>query len=129
DEQTTEGKDGRRYFVNAFNPIIIDGAVAGLAIFSSEVTELRLSEEATRQRQAELTHVQRLSTLGEMAAGLAHEINQPFAAVVSDARACARLLRADPTSVAAVLPAVDSISTEALRAGEVIRRLRQLIRK
>jgi signal transduction histidine kinase len=129
DEQTTEGPTGRRYFINAFNPIIIDGAVAGLAIFSSEVTELRRSEEATRQRQAELTHVQRLSTLGEMAAGLAHEINQPLAAIVNYARGCARRLRADPTSVAAVLPAVDSISTEALRAGEVIRRLRQLIRK
>ena len=129
DEQSTDGVNGRRYFVNAFNPIVIDGAVAGLAIFSSEVTELRRSEEAARQRQAELTHVQRLSTLGEMAAGLAHEINQPLAAIVNYARGCARRLRADPTSVAAVLPAVDSISAEALRAGEVIRRLRQLIRK
>ena len=129
DEQVVDGPNGRRYFVNALNPIVIDGAVAGLAVFSNEVTELRQSEEAVRQRQAELTHVQRLSTLGEMAAGLAHEINQPLAAIVNYARGCARRLRADPSSVPAVLPAIDSISNEALRAGEVIRRLRQLVRK
>ena len=129
DEQVVDGPSGRRTFINAFNPIVIDGAVAGLAVFSSEVTELRRSEEEARQRQAELTHVQRLSTLGELAAGLAHEINQPLAAIVNYARGCARRLRGDPDSVAEVLPAIDSISTEALRAGEVIRRLRQLIRK
>ena len=129
DEEIVDGPQGRRYFVNAFNPIVIDGAVAGLAVFSSEVTELRRSEESARQRQAELTHVQRLSTLGEMAAGLAHEINQPLSAIVNYARGCAHRLRADPASLPAVMPALDSISTEALRAGEVIRRLRQLVRK
>ncbi|HSP98554.1 MAG TPA: ATP-binding protein [Candidatus Dormibacteraeota bacterium] len=129
DEQIVDGPRGRRYFVNAFNPIVIDGMVAGLAVFSNEITDLRRSEEAARQRQAELTHVQRLSTMGEMAAGLAHEINQPLSAIVNYARGCARRLRADPASVAAVMPALDSISTEALRAGEVIRRLRQLVRK
>ena len=128
-EQLDEGPRGRRVFVNAFNPIVIDGVVAGVAVFSNEVTELRRSEEAARQRQAELTHVQRLSTLGELAAGLAHEINQPLSAIVNYARGCARRLRADAGSVAEVLPAIDSIATEALRAGEVIRRLRQLIRK
>lgn len=129
DEQILEGVRGRRHFVNAFNPIVIDGVVAGLAVFSSEITELRRSEEAARQRQAELTHVQRLSTLGEMAAGLAHEINQPLSAIVNYARGCARRLRSDPSLVPQVMPALDSIATEALRAGEVIRRLRHLVRK
>jgi len=129
DEQVVDGANGRLVYINAFNPIVIDGAVAGLAVFSSEVTELRRSEEAARQRQAELTHVQRLSTLGELAAGLAHEINQPLAAIVNYARGSARRLRDEPGDAAAVLPAIDSIATEALRAGEVIRRLRHLIRK
>ena len=129
DEQTIEEPTGTRYYINAFNPIVIDGEVAGLAVFSSDVTELRQSEAAARERQAELTHVQRLSTLGELAAGLAHEINQPLAAIVNYARGSARRLRDDPSSVAAVLPAIDSIASEGLRAGEVIRRLRHLIRK
>ncbi|MFN8643840.1 MAG: PrsW family glutamic-type intramembrane protease [Candidatus Binatia bacterium] len=129
DEQIVDGAAGRRIFENAFNPIVIDGVVAGVAVFSSETTELRRSEEAARQRQAELTHVQRLSTLGELAAGLAHEINQPLAAIVNYARGSARRLRGNPASAAEVLPAIDSISAEALRAGEVIRRLRQLVRK
>jgi signal transduction histidine kinase len=129
DEQAIEGLNGTRYYVNAFNPIVIDGEVAGLAVFSSDVTELRQSAAAARQRQEELTHVQRLSTLGELAAGLAHEINQPLAAIVNYARGSARRLRDDPDTAAAVLPAIDSIASEAMRAGEVIRRLRRLIRK
>src|SRR5690606_11952143 len=113
----------------SFNPIVRQGAVTGLAIFSSDVSERHRAEEAARQHQAELTHVLRLSTMGEMAAGLAHEINQPLAAIVNYATGSARRLRDQPGDVAAVLPVIDHIAAEALRAGEIIRRLRHLIRK
>jgi signal transduction histidine kinase len=118
-----------RHYVTSFNPIVDDGVVTGLAIFSSDVTERRRAEDAARQRQAELTHVLRLSTMGEMAAGLAHEINQPLAAIVNYAQGCRRRLRDDAGSVPAVLPVIDSIASEALRAGEIVRRLRHLVRK
>ncbi|MEO8601668.1 MAG: ATP-binding protein [bacterium] len=128
-EQTFAFADGPRHFVTSFNPIISGGVVTGLAAFSSDVTERKRAEEVARQRQAELTHVLRLSTMGEMAAGLAHEINQPLAAIVNYAHGTARRLRDDPRVVAAVLPVIDSIATEALRAGEIIRRLRHMVRK
>jgi C4-dicarboxylate-specific signal transduction histidine kinase len=120
---------GRRYFVTSFNPILRGGVVTGLAIFSSDVSERHRAEEAARQHQAELTHVLRLSTMGEMAAGLAHEINQPLAAIVNYATGSGRRLRDRPDDVASVLPVIDSIAAEGLRAGEIIRRLRHLIRK
>ena len=92
-------RDPRRHRATSstsFNPIVTDGMVTGLAIFSADVTERKRAEEAARQHQAELTHVLRLSTMGEMAAGLAHEINQPLAAIVNYAQGCGRRLRAQP---------------------------------
>lgn len=128
-EHSVDGPSGRRYFVTSFNPIVTAGAVGGLAIFSNDVTDRTRAEAAARQHHAELTHVLRLSTMGEMAAGLAHEINQPLAAIVNYAQGCTRRLRANPGDVAVVLPVLDDLATEALRAGEIIRRLRTLIRK
>ncbi len=128
-EQTVAQAGGTRSYVNAFNPITVDGAVIGLAVFSADVTQQRRAEAEARQHQAELTRVLRLSTMGEMAAGLAHEINQPLAAIVNYAQGCGRRLRANPGDVGTVLPVIDVISAEALRAGEIIRRLRRLIRR
>jgi PAS domain S-box-containing protein len=128
-EHSYELADGTHHFLTFFNPIVTDGVVSGLAIFSAEISERKRAEEAARQHQAELTHVLRLSTMGEMAAGLAHEINQPLAAIVNYAQGCGRRLRGNPREVSAVLPVIDDIAAEALRAGEIIRRLRSLVRK
>jgi C4-dicarboxylate-specific signal transduction histidine kinase len=128
-EHAYDAPSGTRHFLTSFNPIVSDGAVAGLAIFSAEVTERKRAEEQARQHQAELTHVLRLSTMGEMAAGLAHEINQPLAAIVNYAQGSSRRLRNNANEVSAVLPVIDDIAAEALRAGEIIRRLRSLVRK
>jgi signal transduction histidine kinase len=91
--------------------------------------DLRRAQQTALQHQADLAHVLRLDTMGEMAAGLAHEINQPLGAIANYALGCARRLRDGTTEPAALLPIVEQIGTEALRAGEVIRRLRDLIRK
>jgi signal transduction histidine kinase len=80
------------------------------------------------QHQAELAHAARLSTLGGMAAGLAHELNQPLAAIVAYARGCARRIESGDASLASLLPAVDEIATQALRAGEILRRIRDFVR-
>lgn len=128
-EQTARFPSGPRHYRTAFNPIVSGGAITGLAIFSADVTEHKRAEEQVRRHLEELTHVLRLSTMGEMAAGLAHEINQPLAAIVSYAQGCARRLCDEPSEVAAVRPVIDAIAGEALRAGEIIRRLRSLIRK
>jgi C4-dicarboxylate-specific signal transduction histidine kinase len=94
-----------------------------------EALERKHAEEQVRQHQAHLAHVLRLNTMGEMAAGLAHEINQPLGAIANYAQGCTRRLRGGSVDGAELLPIVEEIAHEALRAGEIIRRLRDLVRK
>jgi two-component system sensor kinase FixL len=94
-----------------------------------DITERNEALEQVRLAQERLAHVARLSTMGEMAAGLSHEINQPLTAIATYAQACQRLLGAEVTPVSAELhEALGQIGKQALRAGEVIRRLRSLVR-
>ncbi len=94
-----------------------------------DITERKLAEEELRQGQERLTHVGRLSTMGEMATGLAHEINQPLTAIATYAQAAVRMIDAAPGADPSELrePLVQ-ITTQALRAGEVIRRLRAFVK-
>ena len=81
-----------------------------------------------RQHQAELAHAARLSSLGEMAAGLAHELNQPLAAIVSWATGCLVRIEAGTADIGTLARVVSEISDEALRAAEVLRRIREFAR-
>jgi two-component system sensor kinase FixL len=85
------------------------------------------AEQDARRQQERLTHVSRMATLGEMAAGIAHEINQPLSAIATYARACERFLTSPEPDLEETLSSVREIAQEALRAGEIIRRLRQIL--
>jgi PAS domain S-box-containing protein len=87
------------------------------------------AEEALRKAQAELAHVTRVTTLGEMTASIAHEVNQPLAAVVNAAAACRRWLDGGTPNLDEARSAVDWIVNEGNRASEVIRRVRALANK
>ena len=93
-----------------------------------DVTDRRQTEDEARQLQERLTHFSRLSTMGEMAAGLAHEINQPLSAIAMYAQACQRFMRSPTRDDADVLESLEQINAQALRAGEVIRRLRNFVK-
>lgn len=94
-----------------------------------DVTDRKLAELEARVGQERLTHVARLSTMGEMATGLAHEINQPLTAIATYAQAAIRLMDAPGGSDPADLrDAFSQIVTQSLRAGEVIRRLRAFVK-
>lgn len=93
-----------------------------------DVTDRRLAQEEARRLQERLTHFSRLSTMGEMAAGLAHEINQPLAAIATYAQASRRLIDQPDSDAADIALALEQINTQALRAGEVIRRLRGFVK-
>ena len=94
-----------------------------------DITTRKQAEEAARQSEARLTHFARLSTMGEMAAGLAHEINQPLTAIASFAQAATRLLaRPEGIEREDLDEALEQITAQALRAGEVIRRLRGFVK-
>lgn len=88
--------------------------------------------EATRDAndlRERLTHVARLGTLGEMVSGIAHEVNQPLTAIANYANACRRLLLSGQAQPAELANTLEKISTQAERAGQVIRSLRALLRK
>ena len=87
----------------------------------------RREEQEARRLQERMTHVSRMATMGEMAAGIAHELNQPLSAIATYARACERFLQAAEPDLPETLSALREISLEAMRAGEIIRRLRQLV--
>jgi C4-dicarboxylate-specific signal transduction histidine kinase len=86
------------------------------------------AEVRARKHEVELARAARLSTLGGVAAGLAHEINQPLAAIVSYARGCARRLRTGDARPEALLEIIESVGAQALRAAAVLRRIRDFVR-
>jgi C4-dicarboxylate-specific signal transduction histidine kinase len=90
---------------------------------------LRESERRYRDAQAELAHVTRVTTLGELTASIAHEVNQPLAAVVANAEACLRWLRRGTPDMDAACRSVEWIIDDGNRASEVIRRVRALASK
>lgn len=94
-----------------------------------DVTGRRQAEDALLKTQAELAEVTRRTTMGELSASIAHEINQPLAAVVTNAQTCARLLRAQPPPWDDVESAVSDIAEAGKRASDVIARIRLLLRK
>jgi two-component system sensor kinase FixL len=94
-----------------------------------DITDRQLAAIEAREMQERLTHFGRISTMGEMAAGIAHEINQPLTAIATYAQGCQRML-ANPQAMDAddVANGLKQIENQALRAGEVIRRLRSFVK-
>jgi len=124
-------RDGsyRYLHVEAVPIIAPDGAVhewIGAAVDITQQKEIALTVQ--RQRD-ELAHVARINTIGELSASLAHELNQPLTAILSNAQAAQRFLTADPTSLTEVRAILQDIVNDDNRAGEVIRRVRDLVRK
>jgi two-component system sensor kinase FixL len=105
-----------------------DGQVLKYIGTIHDITDRRRAEDDARVLQERLTHFSRLSTMGEMAAGLAHEINQPLSAIATYARACQRLIAQPDADANDVIAALEQINAQALRAGEVIRRLRNFVK-
>jgi two-component system, LuxR family, sensor kinase FixL len=93
-----------------------------------DITERRLTEYEVRQIQDRLAHFGRISTMGEMAAAIAHEVNQPLAAIATFAQTCERLLARDDVAREELAAPLGQIARQALRAGEIIRRLRSFSR-
>jgi PAS domain S-box-containing protein len=94
-----------------------------------DITARRHADEELHRTRAQLTHVARVTTLGELTASIAHEVNQPLAAVVASGNACLRWLNSEPPSIENARQSVDRIVRDANRASQVVGRVRNLARK
>jgi len=95
----------------------------------AEMAERKRAEEAYYEAQAELARVTRMSAMGALAASISHEINQPLAAVVTNADACMMWLSSKPPNLEEARAAVDSIAQQGTRASEVVRHIRAMFTK
>lgn len=95
--------------------------------FVRDLTEREESEARVQQLQAEVVHISRLSAMGEMASALAHELNQPLSAIANYLNGARRLLERETGSDPRAVEAVAKAAEQALRAGDIIRRLRDFL--
>jgi PAS domain S-box-containing protein len=103
------------------------GRVLAILETNNDITERKRAEEALDRARTELAHVTRVTTLGELAASIAHEINQPLAAIVADANACLHWLDADPPPLDQVREALAAVVNDGNRAAEVLIRIRAML--
>ena len=96
--------------------------------FINDLTEHQRTQARLQELQSELVHVSRLSAMGEMASTLAHELNQPLGAIANYTKGCRRLLvKPDAEAIAKTVEVLDKTAEQALRAGQIIRRLREFV--
>jgi PAS domain S-box-containing protein len=105
------------------------GDLAQFVGSSTDITQRKLAEEALRQARADLAHVSRATTMGELTASLAHEVNQPIAAAVTNANTCLRWLTRDQPDLEEAREAAARIVENGTRAAEIIKRIRMVFTK
>jgi PAS domain S-box-containing protein len=121
-------KDGSRVPVLIGAASFEDGGNQGVA-FVLDLTERKRAEELFRQMQAELAHANRVATMGQFTASIAHEISQPLTAVDTNASAALRWLARDPPDLGRTQESLEQIISDTGRAGNIIAGIRNLIRK
>jgi PAS domain S-box-containing protein len=94
-----------------------------------DVTERKRAEEALRQTQADLAHVSRVTSMGELVASIAHEVNQPLGAIVTNGQACVRFLSREAPDLDKSREVIGRMIKDGMRASEVIKRIRDLLHK
>jgi PAS domain S-box-containing protein len=105
------------------------GVIYALLGITRDITEHKQSEEQTRRHLTELARVARLSTMGEMATGIAHELNQPLSAIANFARGCIRHIRTEGMDPAELVQPLTEVCEQAERAGDVLRHVRAFVRR
>jgi PAS domain S-box-containing protein len=121
---------GRRYRVVTHSPLRPDSQrVEAVLLIARDFTDYAQASEALREAQTELAHVNRVTTVGQLAASIAHEVNQPIAAAVTNADAGLRWLAKRPPDLAEVRSSFDLIIKAGNQASEVTGRIRALVKK
>ena len=121
---------GRRFWVVTYSPLKLESerVDAALAV-ARDLTEQTLAAEKLRDARIQLAHVNRVVTVGQLTASIAHEVNQPIGALVTNAYAASRMLRARPPDLDEVSDALGAIIKDGRRVSDVIQRIRALVKK
>jgi PAS domain S-box-containing protein len=124
-------KDGRQIHVSlAISPMKdAAGQIIGVSKVARDITEQKRATEALRQAQADLAHVSRVTMMGELTASVAHEVNQPITAAVTNANTCVRWLAGDPPNIQEARDAALRSAKDGKRAADIISRIRLLFQK
>lgn len=123
--------DGKIRWIDHSCRSVIDehGHFQGFRVSNRDVTERKMTELKARQQQNELAHVTRVAVLGELTSSLAHELNQPLAAILNYANAAQRFLASDKPDLSRVREALIGIAQDDKRASDVILKVRDLLKK
>jgi PAS domain S-box-containing protein len=135
--QTTElekryvHKDGHEVWVRLIGAVIRDGQGEPRYVVSliEDITERRQAEQEKRRQESERAHYARLIAMGELAAGIAHQLNQPLTAVVNYTQGCVRRMKANSPEERALRDAMVEAASQAQRAGSIVQHLRRLMQK
>jgi PAS domain S-box-containing protein len=120
----------RRHFQHDYCAVKSDeGTIVGVSCVVQDITARKLAEEQVRQLTTDLQHASRLSVMGEMAAGVAHELHQPLAVIANFANGCRRRLEERNFDVPKMVDSMEQITSAAMRAGQIISRIKAFIAK
>ena len=130
-EMRFQRANGERFEALIYEAPLIDanGRQTGWMGSVLDITERKRAEELARQQQERLQQTSRLITMGEMASTLAHELNQPLSAIASYCTGCLNRLRSDRCDTQEVAAALEKLAAQAKRAGLVVRRIHDFVRK
>jgi PAS domain S-box-containing protein len=129
-EWVTYPRSRRRYLSVSYSPLRpASDRVEAILVITRDLTDHVLASEALRSAQAELAHANRVAAMGQLTASIAHEVNQPIAATVINAQAGLRFLGAQAMDLNKIREILSEIVKDGNRAGEVISRIRDLIKK
>jgi signal transduction histidine kinase len=121
---------GRRYVAISYSPLRSGPQpVEAALVIGRDLTEYALASEALRQAQADLAHASRMTTMGELTASLAHEVNQPITAAINGASTCVRWLTRDDPDLGEAREAALGVVRNAKRAADIINRIRSVSKK
>ncbi|MBL6945480.1 MAG: PAS domain S-box protein [Rhodospirillales bacterium] len=128
-EVTAQGLDGTKIDVEVTGMSLeFEGLIAVQAIFN-DITERKKAEQTARELQDELAHIARVSVMGEMATGFAHELNQPLAAISNYSGGALRRIRSGELADGDVQRVLELVAEQSQRAGKIISRIRQFVAK
>ena len=130
-EARHSGKQGEQLIIDfSLKPVLNEqGETVMIIPEGRDITERRLAEEGLKQMQQESAHMMRISTMGEMASGMAHELNQPLTALISYCGTAKQLAQQAPSLPEGFIDILDRAAEQAQRAGKVIRHLRDFVSK